>query len=149
MNTVRTTDTALHITRLIPAPIQDVWDAWTRPELLARWGAPEGVEHIEYDVDLTVGGAYTLRMRTPEGGTHTAVGVYTVIEPPHRLVYTWDWVEEDYHMGVETQVRVEFRAVGDATEVLLVHDQFPVAEATEGHNEGWTSCLNRLEGLFS
>lgn len=149
MNTVRTTETTLHITRMIPAPIQKVWDAWTRPELLARWAAPEGVEHIEYEVDLRVGGAYTLRMQTPEGGQHTAVGVYTEVDAPNRIAYTWDWVEEDYHMGVDTLVTVEFRPAGNATEVVLTHEHFPVSEATEGHNEGWSSCLNRLEGIFS
>lgn len=149
MNETRTTETTLHITRIIPAPVEKVWDAWTRPELLAKWSAPEGVEHISYDVDLRVGGAYTLVMRTPEGGQHTAVGTYTEIDAPHRLVYTWDWVEEDYRMGVDTIVTVELRPAGEATEVILTHDLFPAAEATQGHNEGWTSCLNRLEGIFS
>ena len=149
MSETRTTETTLHITRIIPAPVEKVWDAWTRPELLAKWSAPEGVEHIAYDVDLRVGGAYTLVMRTPEGGTHTAVGTYREIDAPHRLVYTWDWVEEDYRMGVDTIVTVELRPAGEATEVILTHDLFPAPEATQGHNEGWTSCLNRLEGIFS
>jgi uncharacterized protein YndB with AHSA1/START domain len=149
MNDVQSTETTLHMTRMIPAPIQKVWDAWTQPELLARWAAPEGIDHIEYDVDLKPGGAYTLRMKTPEGGQHTAVGVYTVVDAPHRLAYTWDWVEEDYHMGVETLVTVEFRPAGEATEVVLTHERFPVEDATQGHIEGWSSCLNRLQGIFS
>lgn len=148
MNQTETTATSLRMTRIIPAPIDKVFEAWTTPEILSRWAAPEGIDHISYDVDLRVGGAYTLVMVNPEGGRHTAVGVYKEIDPPHRLVYTWDWKEDEYRMDVETVVTVELISVGDATEVVLTHDLFPVQEATDGHTEGWESCLNRLEGIF-
>jgi hypothetical protein len=46
-------------------------------------------------------------------------------------------------------VTVEFFDRGDATEVVLTHELFPDAELAAKHNEGWTSCLNRLEGLFT
>jgi len=143
------TATSLHITRIIPAPIDKVFDAWTRPEILAKWSAPEGIEHITYDVDLRVGGAYRLVMRNPEGGEHTAIGTYVEIDRPNKLAYTWDWVEEEYHMDVDTLVTVEFNAVGETTEIVLTHERFPAEEAVQGHNEGWTSCLNRLEQLFA
>ncbi len=148
MNKTTTTTSSLQMTRIIPAAIEEVFEAWTNPEILSRWSAPEGIEHISYDVDLRVGGAYTLVMKTPEGQLHTAVGTYKEINAPHRLVYTWDWVEEDYHMGIETVVTVELSAIGEHTEVLLTHELFPAEEAVQGHSEGWTSCLNRLEGLF-
>lgn len=134
---------------MIPAPVQDVFDAWTKPELLALWSAPEGIEHISYELDLRVGGSYTLKMTSPEGGFHTAHGKYLEINAPNRLVYTWDWKEDDYRMDVDTVITVEFIAVGDATEVLLTHDRFPAEEAVQGHNEGWTSCLDRLEALLA
>ena len=149
MSQTITTPTSLRISRLIPAPIDKVFEAWTTPEILAKWSAPEGIDHISYDLDLRVGGAYTLRMRSPEGHEHTAVGEYREIDPPNRLAYTWDWVEEEYRMDVETLVTVDFKAMGDATEVIISHELFPVEEAVAGHNEGWASCLNRLEMLFA
>ena len=149
MNQTETTSTSLRITRIIPAPIEKVFDAWTRPELLSKWAAPEGINHISYEVDLKVGGAYTLVMRNDEGALHTAVGEYREINAPNRLVYTWDWVEDAYRMDVETLVTVELSRVGEATEVVLTHELLPVEDAVHGHNEGWQSCLNRLESLFS
>ena len=86
-------------------------------------------------------------MRNAEGQTHTAVGTYREISPPTRLVYTWDWVEEEYQVG-ETLVTVEFKDLGGSTEVVLRHERFPAAEATAAHEEGWTSCLTRLEDVF-
>jgi uncharacterized protein YndB with AHSA1/START domain len=57
-------------------------------------------------------------MTGAEGQWHTAFGVYREIDRPHRLVYTWDWEEDDYRVG-ETLVTVEFKNLGEATEVVL------------------------------
>lgn len=149
MNQTETTATTLRISRMIPASIENVFEAWTNPDILSKWAAPEGINHISYDVDLRVGGSYTLVMRNDDGALHTAFGTYVEIDPPHRLAYTWDWKEDEYRMDVETLVTVQLKAVGNATEVLLTHERFPAEEAVAGHNEGWTSCLNRLEGLLT
>ena len=47
-----------------------------------------------------------------------------------------------------TQAYLEFLDLGGATEVVLTHEFFPDADLAGKHNEGWTSCLNRLESLF-
>ncbi len=83
-----------------------------------------------------------------EGKIHTARGAFRVIERPHRLVYTWDWDDPEYKMG-ETTITVELKAAGGGTEVVFTHDLFPTVELKTAHEEGWSSCLNRLEVLFS
>lgn len=143
-----TTDTSVQITRVIPATRDEVFRAWTEPEQMRHWACPEGAEVLDVAADLTVGGSYHIRMRVADGGVYTAFGTYREIERPSRLVYTWDWREPDHAVG-ETRVSVRFRDLGESTEVELVHDLFPAAEAAEGHRQGWTSCLDRLEGLFS
>ena len=70
------------------------------------------------------------------------------IRPPNRIVYTWDWENPENAMG-ETVVTVEFQAVGDSTEVTLVHSGFPAAEAKEHHEQGWGACLMHFEALFA
>ena len=139
------TETSLRISRVIKADRERVFAAWTEPLHLKKWSCPEGLSVADVQVDLSVGGQYKIRMENPEGKVHTAFGVYREIEPPHRLVYTWDWEEES--IG-ETLVTVEFNDLGGSTEVVLTHELFPNAEAKVGHEEGWTSCLNRLERLF-
>lgn len=140
------TETSLRVARVIPAEPQAVFRAWTEPEQLKRWSSPDGVTVADVQVDLKVGGRYRIRMKTAEGKTHTAIGEYREIEPPHRLVYSWDWEEES--IG-ETLVTVEFRDQGGSTEVVLTHERFPNAEAKSGHEDGWTSCLDRLERLLA
>lgn len=139
------TSTSLRVSRVIKADRETVFRAWTEPEQLKHWSCPEGMGVAEAQVDLSVGGRYRLRMESPEGETHTAYGVYRVIEPPGRLVYTWDWEEES--MG-ETLVTVEFNDLGGSTEVVINHELFPNPEAKGDHEKGWTSCLNRLEHLY-
>lgn len=142
-----TTATSLQLSRLINASPDDVFRAWTEPEKIGQWSAPEG-DAVEADVDLRIGGAYRLRMTSPDGGHHTAYGTYREIERPSRLVYTWSWEQADHDVG-ETLVTVEFSDKGGSTEVVLTHERFPNGEAKEAHEQGWGSCLNRLEGMFT
>lgn len=142
------TETSLRVSRVILAEPETVFAAWTEPKQLLRWSCPEGATVTDAQVDLRVGGKYRLRMKGSEGEVHTAVGVYREIERPHRLVFTWDWLEQDHAVG-ETVVTVEFKDLGGSTEVVLSHELFPSAEAKASHEEGWTSCLNRLEALFA
>ena len=138
---------SLRITRLIQANQQTVWYAWTQPDQMRQWSCPEpgGVQDIASD--FRVGGSYTIAMRV-NGNDHTAIGTYKEIDAPNRLVYTWDWKEEDNRMG-ETLVTVEFEARGNATEVVLLHTGFPAVEAKEAHEQGWGACIAHFEALFS
>ena len=141
------TDTTLRMSRVIKANPETVFRAWTDPEQMKQWCAPEGVAVVIAEVDLSVGGRHHIRMESPEGTIYNAVGVYREIDPPRRLSYTWRWEEEEHDVG-ETLVTVEFNDLGGSTEVVLTHDLFPNAEARTGHEQGWESCLNRLEGIF-
>jgi uncharacterized protein YndB with AHSA1/START domain len=142
------TDTSLRLSRTIRADLATVFEAWTEPEQLKQWSAPEGMTVAAAEVDLRVGGRYRIRMKNPDGEIFTAVGEYREIDYPNRLVYTWGW-EETRNNHYETRVTVEFFDRGGATEVVLTHELFPDAELAGKHTEGWTSCLNRLQGLFA
>jgi len=142
------TSTSLTVSRVVQADPETVFRAWTEPEQLTQWSAPEGAAVTGAEVDLTVGGRYKIHMRNEQGERHTAVGSYQTIEPPNLLVYTWGWEEKDHGVG-ETMVTVEFNDLGGSTEIVLTHEWFPNAAAIANHEQGWTSCLNRLEGMFS
>jgi uncharacterized protein YndB with AHSA1/START domain len=99
------------------------------------------------EVDLTVGGAYHIRMDNAEGKGHNAKGVYKEIDSPSKLSFTWQWQESDHDAG-ETLVTIELSDTDGSTEVVFIHELFPNSEATEGHTKGWISALNRLEVMF-
>ncbi|RMH11913.1 MAG: SRPBCC domain-containing protein [Gemmatimonadetes bacterium] len=134
---------ALQLRKHVAASPEEVFDAWTQPERMARWCCPDPNATVDVEIDLRVGGAFMIRMHI-EGGPYTASGTYREVERPRRLVYTWDWQEEAHRMGVDTVVTVEFTPVDGGTEVTLVHEGFPTEDARTGHEEGWTACLARL-----
>ncbi len=140
------TGTSLTVSRVIKADVDRVFEAWTQPHHLKVWSCPEGGEVLEAEVDLRVGGAFRLVMGMPKA-THVAKGIYREIDAPRRLVYTWSWEEDPFDTG-ETLVTVEFNPSGDSTEVVMNHGLFLAPEGAKAHEEGWTSCLNRLEKVF-
>jgi uncharacterized protein YndB with AHSA1/START domain len=131
MMTTRTAGT-LKVARTIRAEPDAVFAAWTQPEHMKLWSAPEGMD---------------IQMKNAEGGEHNARGVYHEIERPSRLVYTWSW--DEYPDAGESLIVVEFKAVDGGTEVTMVHSGLPTEELVKEHEVGWTSCLNRLEKIYA
>lgn len=138
-----TTAIELELTRRYSAPPAKVFEAWTSPEVLKRWWkAGPDFECPVAEVDLREGGRYRLAMQTPQGETHAVVGEYREIEAPRRLVYTWGWENAP---ADETVVEVEFRPVGDGTEVVLRHHGFTDEQERGKHEHGWNGVLESLE----
>ena len=137
-------DTFLNISRTFAAPREKVYAAWTEPEHLKQWWGPEGVTAPVVEIDLRLGGRYRTCMRTLEGDRWVG-GVYTEVTPPERLVFTWKWEDDHAADSPDTLVTVEFRDLGDMTEVSLTHERFGSAESRDLHRHGWSSSLDCLE----
>ena len=140
------TPTSVTVRRTIPARRDVVFAAWTTPEALKQWSAPGDRTSPVVEVDLRVGGRYRIDIAAPAGLTHRVVGEYLEVDPPNRLVYTWQW-ETNPALG-STLVTVDFLDRGAETEVVLVHARHPNAEAAANHERGWAGCLAKLEGLY-
>ena len=137
---------ALSLRRTFQASRERVFRAWTTPEEIKRWKGPGDRTASVVEVDLRVGGAYRVHMRSPDGGEMRLVGVYREVDPPKKLVYTWSW-EANPEMG-ETLVTVEFLERGRATEVVLRHEFFPADEVRDQHAQGWHGSLDKLEKIL-
>ena len=142
-------ETALRLSRSYPAPREELYRAWTDPQALEHWFAPDPEFVTKVPIlELRPGGRYRVEM-TKGGATHVAVGRYQEVRPPERLVFTWKW-ETDPDRGTEdTIVTVEFLDRGQSTEVILTHEKFPTAAARDDHGKGWTGCLEMLARYLS
>jgi len=137
------TPVTLRLHRTFAAPRERVFRAWTVPEEMKQWKAPGDMTTPLAEVDLRPGGKYRIHMRAADGAvTHRLAGVYRVVEPPKKLVYTWRW--EDEPGSGETLVTVEFLERGAGTELVLTHELFPNDEASRKHEAGWTACFDKL-----
>ncbi|HEY6399332.1 MAG TPA: SRPBCC domain-containing protein [Solirubrobacteraceae bacterium] len=138
----------LHLERLLDAPPERIFAAWTDPALLRRWWAAEpDWTGSEAATDVRVGGRYRLSMRDPSGTVRSVVGEYLEVDPPRRLVYTWSWEAHDHSSpGSDvTIVTVDFVPEGPATRVVLQQRGFARATDRDLHDAGWRGCLDNLE----
>ncbi len=138
--------TTLTLEHTFEAPREDVFAAWTDPEVLRRWWAagPDWDTPVA-DVDLRVGGRYRLAMHDPASGDVFVVGgEYAEVVPPERLVYTWTW-EHDSQGSAGSVVTVVFRDEGARTTVQLTHTGFADAAAVARHEHGWQAVMDTLE----
>ncbi len=135
----------LTMTRSFDAPREQVWEAWTTPEILARWWWPARFG-TTYQVDLRVGGRYSFRTADlPNMGVLAVSGTYLEIRRPERLVYTWQWENQD---EPATCVTVEFLDRGDTTELHITHQGFAGEGDCNNHTIGWNDCLDRLQEML-
>jgi uncharacterized protein YndB with AHSA1/START domain len=138
---------SLQLRRTFAAPRDRVFRAWTDAKQFALWFHPSA-DHttIVSQMDLKVGGAYSLEMHHKSGNVHKLSGTYQQIKPPEKLVFTWRWATDP--PGQESVVSLEFHDLGNATEILLNHGQFPSVESREQHNHGWMGCFEQLQGYL-
>jgi uncharacterized protein YndB with AHSA1/START domain len=141
-NVLNTEQVTLQLTRHYAASPARVFQAWTDPQALKAWFAPDPAANIpDAEVDLRVGGRYHLRIVNPDGQEHSLSGVYREIVPPARLVFTWAWAVAPDR---ESLVTIELHDRDGGTELVLTHEGLHEGQEFANHQHGWTGNLARL-----
>jgi uncharacterized protein YndB with AHSA1/START domain len=145
---------AVVIERSFDAPVQVVWQLWTDPDHFREWFGPDGVTVPVATLDLRVGGRRIvgMEMQTPDGPRRMwLAGEFVEIVEHERLVYT-EYVSDE--RGNEqsppgthgaTEVRVEFEAAGERTNMRLTHVGIP---SDSPGAAGWTMAFDKLAELL-
>ena len=107
MATKASEKTSLEIKRLINAPRNRVYAAWTDPAQLKEWWGPEGVRTRNFSADARVGGKYRWDLFNQEGEEMTVYGEYRELVPGKRIVFTWQWDDDEAWKNVSSVVTVE------------------------------------------
>jgi uncharacterized protein YndB with AHSA1/START domain len=133
----------LRIERTFDASAEEVFDAWTSPEVLRRWfhAGPDWTTPTA-EVDLQVGGRVRVAMREPDGTEHAMGGEFTLIDRPRRLAMTWtfdDWPEK------QQLIELEFSERDGRTTVVLINSGIDTEEHRDDQDQGWNDCLDQLE----
>jgi uncharacterized protein YndB with AHSA1/START domain len=133
-------ESTITITRVVAASPDRVFTAWTDVAQLAAWWWPQ-LAGTTYDVDARPGGRFRI---TSAAIGATVWGVYTEVDPPRRLVFSWNWEDEgEPEAVVEDTVVVTFRPDDEGTLVTVAHTS--VAHVPEGGAEqGWNDVMDRL-----
>ena len=137
----------VRIERTFAASAEDVFDAWTSPEVMRRWFhcAPDWDTPVA-EVDLRVGGKVRVVMRRPDGTEAEAQGEYRLIDRPHRLVMTWAF--EDDLSNVQL-IELSFSQSEGSTTVLMVNSGVSTDERRDRQDVGWRGCFDELERVLA
>ena len=149
MTTKASDKVSLEIKRFINAPRDRVYAAWTDPAQLKEWFGPENVQTRELVADARIGGKFRWDLTNQEGEEMTVHGEYRELQPARKIVFTWQWDDDENWEEHVSVVTVELSDRDGGTEVRLVHEKLPSAESRDRHNEGWNSVLDRLEKFFN
>lgn len=146
-------DLELVIARLIDAPREKLFRAWTEPALMKEWFAPRPWTISKVETDLRAGGSSVVVMRDPEGNEYPSRGVYLDVVPNERLVFTdaftraWVPSEKPFFVAVVTfedaggeKTRYTARALHWTKEARDEHEKM-------GFHDGWAQCADQLEEL--
>jgi uncharacterized protein YndB with AHSA1/START domain len=133
----------VRIERTFDAPAEDVFDAWTSPEVIERWFIPgRDWQTPSAEVDLRVGGTVRVVMRDPSGAPVEAGGEYTEIDRPNRLAFTWTF---DDDLSNQQLIEIEFTERDGATTVVFVNSKISEEERRDQQYEGWQACLDNMK----
>jgi uncharacterized protein YndB with AHSA1/START domain len=137
---------SLVLTRVLPAPREKVFAAWTEEAMIKKWFCPgEGMTVPVAELDVREGGNYRLVIEDAEGETYSPSGTYEKIVPNERLVFSWQWADSD----LITRVTIDLKDHGNnQTELTLTHEGFPETEIRDRHTQGWEGCLAKLQDVL-
>lgn len=139
---------ALISTRVLDAPRELVFAAWTDPKHLAQWWGPDGFTTTTHSFDMRPGGVWRFVMHGPDGRDYQNRITYDEIVKPERIVYSHgggDDVEP-----LQFQVTVTFEDLGNKKTRLTMRGVFPSAAERDrvikeyGADKGMGQTLARL-----
>ncbi|HWI27197.1 MAG TPA: SRPBCC family protein [Stellaceae bacterium] len=140
----------LKLSRVLHAPRETVFRAWSSAEHVKRWFCPEGFAIPEARVEPQVGGAFEVCMRSPAGEEHWMRGRFVEIAPPSRLVI--DALVSDKRGAplFRAYTEVEFSdALGgtrlDVVQTYTFEDPASAGPMVAGAPDGWRGTLDKLE----
>jgi uncharacterized protein YndB with AHSA1/START domain len=165
---VKTKDNVINedlvITRIIDAPLEMVWKAWTEPKQVMRWWGPKHYGSPRCKIDLREGGKFIFCMRAPEeqGGqdSYTA-GEYKKILPMERLEFTQRLSDKNGNkidpaqVGMppdfpkEMQMTVVFKAKRNMTELTITIFGFSAGQMYVYALAGWHQSIDKLAESLS
>lgn len=146
------TTTAVHVTRKLPVRRDEVYRAWTEPELFQQWFTPPGSSPVTAEMDVRPGGKYKITLQPIDLARQTThvVGAYVDVSPPERLVFTWTWEEAPALEGLDdleeldSRVTVLFDDIDGATKISVTHERLDTEDLRAFHRWGWSTTLDQL-----
>ena len=145
--------TEVTLTRIIDAPRELVWKAWTDPAMLARWWGPHGFTNPRCEADVRAGGKILIHMQAPDGTIFPMTGTFDEVAEPECLVFRAVPVDDNGTALLESLTTVTFHDLGGRTKVIVHASAAPLQPVADqmlkGMEAGWSQSLERLAELVA
>jgi len=146
-----THDREITISRLINAPRERVWSAWTDPDQLILWWGPDGFTNTFQEYAFCVGGVWKFIMHGPDGIDYPNKIVFSEIREPEHIAFTHSGADDDPTI-FESSVTFEDQ---DGGTLVTLRNVFETSEERDrvvkevGAIEGGKQTLGRLDTFVS
>lgn len=144
----------LVLTRLIDAPAEKIYAAWTQPELLTQWFAPKPWSTPRAALDVRVGGASVVTMADENGTEYPNPGQYLEVVPNEKLVFTDAYVGDWEPSGKPFMtVIITLTPEGGKTRYTALARHWTAEDRKTheqmGFHDGWGICADQMEALLA
>ena len=153
--TVDKATNTIFVNREFAAELSLVWDAFTKPEILDQWGAPEPWTTQTISMNFKVGGRRFYKMISPEGQEHFSVQDFTSISPKTNFKYISGASDKDENINPQfygSENNLDFRETDGVTtfRMTIKYKDSATLEmmANDRFREGFAMTLNILEKLL-
>ena len=153
--------------RILKAPRDLVWRAWTDPAILERWMGPDPAASILLEHDLRPGGVWAGKILMPDGAPPMfSHFVFTIVEPVERLAWRHSFgdgqgglarhpMAPDFPLVMLSEVRLSDAEVGTRMDFSFTPVEASDSEiaafraAMDGFEQGWGSTFDALDGFVA
>lgn len=123
-------DREIVLSRVIAAPRERVFQAWTDPQQIVQWFGPDGFEVESLECDIRVGGRFRFNYTGPDGTRWSNRMVFLRIEPPSLI-------EMEHGSDIDNDparfhATVTFEAQSNGKTVLTMRQLHPTKEQRDG-----------------
>lgn len=137
-----TADRSIGLSRLLNAPVEVVWMAWTQPEAIAKWWGPDGFSSTVHSMNLEPGGEWRLTMQGPDGKKYANRSEFMEIEPLQKIVFQHfnpHYLSTIIFEAQETKTLLNWTMLFESTEL------FETVVKVFKADEGLTQNVSKLE----
>lgn len=136
----------VHLHRVLTAPADRVYKAFTDKQALEYWLPPYGFTGTIHELDIREGGGYRMSFTNfGTGSSHSFQVKYIELVPNERIRHT-DRFDDDNLQG-EMQVTIELKEVSCGTEIQITQAGIPSLIPLEHCYLGWQESLEQLAKL--
>ncbi|MDR7370982.1 SRPBCC domain-containing protein [Flavobacterium aquidurense] len=154
--TVDQENSTVNVKREFNASLDNVWSAWTEPEILDQWWAPSPWKAKTKFMDFKVGGRRLYAMVGPQGEEHWAIADFTSITPKSNFKYLDAFSDSDGNLNKDfprSDWNVNFSEQGAGTfvDIAIKHENLSDLEKIieMGFKEGFTIAMEGLDKIFA